>query len=252
MENLEKINELVEIFGHFDVEFAKNMEEKMDTQYLVLQNLKYSMDNDEMFIKLVILNSIVSYQLCTTGELWWGEFSEYWSKNEVNNDNLGEKYINFLKNSKGNRRLLNVKIKRIEKVIPFLETINLLDFKNYYVTMEELLEKLSKCLNSKKNAKTIVFALKMFGYSSRIVFNEFIPYPMEIEIPKDSRIEKYTLKFTDKDPIKFWNNISKITKIPPLHIDSIIWPVLGKKFDFESCNGKIGKKSKYLFKLLEF
>jgi len=252
MENFEKINELVEIFGHFDVEFAKYMEEKIDNQYLVLENLKNSMNNDEMFIKLVILNSIVSYQLCTTGELWWGEFSEYWSKNEVNNDNLGEKYVNFLENSKGNRRLLNVKIKRIEKVIPFLAKLNLLDFKNYYSNMEELLENLSKNLNSKKNAKTLVFAIKMFGYASRIVSNEFNPYPMEIEIPKDSRIEKYTIKFTDQDPIKFWNEISKITKIPPLHIDSIIWPVLGRTFNFESCNGKIGEKSKYLFKLLEF
>lgn len=69
MRNLEKINELLEIFGHFDVNFAKTMEEKIDTQYFVLENLKNSMNNDEMFIKLVILNSIVSYQLCTTGEL---------------------------------------------------------------------------------------------------------------------------------------------------------------------------------------
>ena len=44
----------------------------------------------------------------------------------------------------------------------------------------------------------------------------------------------YTKLYEDQDPIKFWNEISKITKIPPLHIDSIIWPVLGRTFNFES------------------
>ncbi|GAA0129085.1 N-glycosylase/DNA lyase [Methanococcus maripaludis] len=251
MRNLEKINELLEIFGHFDVNFAKYMEEKIDTQYFVLENLKNSMKNDEMFIKLVILNSIVSYQLCTTGELWWEEFSKYWSKHDANNENLGESYVNFLENSKGNKRLLNVKIKRIEKIIPFLENLNLLDFKTYYSDMGKLLENLSKYLNSKKNSKTVVFAVKMFGYASRIVFNEFFPYPMNIEIPKDSRIEKYTLKFTDENPIKFWNEVSKTTKIPPLHIDSIIWPVLGRKFDFKTCEDKLDENFRYLLKLTE-
>ena len=118
--------------------------------------------------------------------------------------------------------------------------------------MEKLLEKLSKHLNSKKNGKTLVFAIKMFGYASRIVFNEFVQYPEKIEIPKDSRIEKYTLKFTNENPVKFWNSVSKTTKIPPLHIDSIIWPVLGKTFNFKTCNRKIGEKSKYLSRLLEF
>ncbi|MBM7410053.1 N-glycosylase/DNA lyase [Methanococcus maripaludis] len=251
MRNLEKINELLEIFGHFDVNFAKYMEEKIDTQYFVLENLKNSMKNDEMFIKLVILNSIVSYQLCTTGELWWEEFSKYWSKHDANNENLGESYVNFLENSKGNKRLLNVKIKRIEKIIPFLENLNLLDFKTYYSDMGKLLENLSKYLNSKKNSKTVVFAVKMFGYASRIVFNEFFPYPMNIEIPKDSRIEKYTLKFTDENPIKFWNEVSKTTNIPPLHIDSIIWPVLGRNFDFKTCENKLDENFRYLLKLTE-
>ncbi|MBB6068053.1 N-glycosylase/DNA lyase [Methanococcus maripaludis] len=251
MRNLEKINELLEIFGHFDVNFAKYMEEKIDTQYFVLENLKNSMKNDEMFIKLVILNSIVSYQLCTTGEIWWEEFSKYWSKHDANNENLGESYVNFLENSKGNRRLLNVKIKRIERIIPFLENLNLLDFKTYYSNMEKLLENLSKYLNSKKNSKTVVFAVKMFGYASRIVFNEFFPYPMNIEIPKDSRIEKYTLKFTDENPIKFWNEVSKTAKIPPLHIDSIIWPVLGRNFDFKTCDDKLDENFRYLLKLTE-
>ena len=86
---------------------------------------------------------------------------------------------------------------------------------------------LVKVMRAKEDAKTIVFAVKMFGYASRIVFREFVPYPMEIPIPKDFRIENYTRRFTSEDPVKFWERISKEVGIPPLHIDSILWPVLG-------------------------
>jgi DNA-(apurinic or apyrimidinic site) lyase len=36
----------------------------------------------------------------------------------------------------------------------------------------------------------MVFAVKMFGYGARIVIEKFIPYPMSIGIPVDSRIRK--------------------------------------------------------------
>jgi len=68
----------------------------------------------------------------------------------------------------------------------------------------------------------------MFGYASRIAFGEFIPYPMEIDIPKDFRIENYTKRLTSQDPVKFWREIALEVSIPPLHIDSILWPVLGE------------------------
>lgn len=251
MEHLEKINELKKIFKNLDTTFAREMEEKVDLQYFVLNNLRNSMKNDEMFLKLVLINSLVSYQLCTTGELWWEEFSNYWSKTSVDNFSFKEKYVDFLKNSKGNRRLLDAKIKRIEKISSFLESVNLLELEKYYENMENLLLKISKELKSKKESKTIVFAVKMFGYASRIVFKKFIPYPMEIPIPNDTRIEKYTKKFSDKNPIAFWDEISKDSKIPPLHIDSIIWPALGRNFDCKRCIENIGEKSKYILKLME-
>jgi DNA-(apurinic or apyrimidinic site) lyase len=42
-----------------------------------------------------------------------------------------------------------------------------------------------------KNAdKTMTFAIKMFGYGARVVFDKFVKYPMNIKIPVDSRIMK--------------------------------------------------------------
>jgi len=79
-----------------------------------------------------------------------------------------------------------------------------------------------------KNAKTIVFSVKMFGYAMRIYMRKFIPYPFDIAIPVDSRIKKITAKFTEQDPLSFWYVIAKEVGIPPLHIDSIIWTVYRK------------------------
>lgn len=230
--DIERIEELKSILKELKIECARKIEEKVDLQYTSLENLHRNLKNDEIFIKLVIINALVSYQLSTTGESWWGEFSDYWSTEARNmadeSADIFEHYKDFIVNSKGNKRLLGAKLKRIEKIKPFLEKLTLEDLKKYYKNMSSFRNDLVAALKTKKDAKTVVFAVKMFGYASRIVFNEFIPYPMEIEIPKDIRIEKYTKRYTEEDPIKFWNRIALETGIPPLHIDSIVWPVLGK------------------------
>ncbi len=87
---------------------------------------------------------------------------------------------------------------------------------------------IAEALGSPKTAKTVVFAVKMFGYAGRIAFGgEFVPYPMEIDIPEDVRIKAYTERITNEPPVSFWRRVAEETGIPPLHIDSILWPVLG-------------------------
>jgi DNA-(apurinic or apyrimidinic site) lyase len=224
---MDKINTLKTILKELGLKSAKTIEENVDLQYYYLENLQKALNNNELFLKLVIINAIVSYQLSTTGENWWKEFSEYSWNNSHNDNDLFEEYILFLSNSKGNKRLNNIKTKRINKIKLFLNDLSIAELENYYLNMNLFRYSIAKELNTKNESKTVVFAVKMFGYASRIVFKKFIPYPYEIEIPKDSRIEKYTRRFTDDNVIKFWNDISKETEIPPLHIDSILWSALG-------------------------
>ena len=222
-----KLDILKTILKELGIKSARYIEENIDLQYTSLSNLQKTLNNNELFLKLVIINAIVSYQLSATGENWWNEFSEHSWNTASNENDLFEDYILFLSNSKGNRRLNNIKIKRINKIKLFLNDLSIEDLENYYSNMNLFRDNIAKQLNTKKESKTVVFTVKMFGYASRIVFKKFIPYPFEIEIPKDSRIEKYTKRFTDNNVIKFWNNISKETGVPPLHIDSIIWSALG-------------------------
>ncbi|WP_297535872.1 N-glycosylase/DNA lyase [Thermococcus sp.] len=227
-EDEDKIERLVEILRELGIDCARTIEEKVDLQFDALKNLRKNLKDDELFIKLVIANALVSYQLNGKGEDWWWEFSGHFSKNPP--ERITEAYAQFLPNSRTNRRLVAGKLKRIERVGPFLESLSMDELRNYYFNgMERLRDDLAKVMKSKRSAKTIVFAVKMFGYAGRIAFNAFVPYPMAIEIPDDVRINAYTKRFTSESPVSFWGRIAERTGIPPLHIDSILWPVLGGK-----------------------
>ncbi|KUH32770.1 N-glycosylase [Thermococcus celericrescens] len=223
----EKVGVLREILSELGIDCARTIEERVDLQFDALKNLHENLKNNELFIKLVMANSLVSYQLTAKGERWWWEFSKHFSENPPGRS-ISEAYSRFLPNSRTNRRLVTGKVKRLERIEPFFDSLSLGDLRDYYFNgMERLRDELAKALGSKKSAKTIVFAVKMFGYAGRIAFGEFVPYPMAIEIPDDVRINAYTKRFTNEPPVSFWGRIAEETGIPPLHIDSILWPVLG-------------------------
>ncbi|MBW9223814.1 N-glycosylase/DNA lyase [Methanothermococcus sp. SCGC AD-155-E23] len=245
-----RVNRLKDIIKSLGIESARLIEEKIDLQYTYLKNLKERID-EELFLKLILLNALVSYQLSTTGERWWREFSEYrW---ESISEDVVEEYVKFLSNSRGNRRFLEGKIKRVYKLRHFLDTLSLERCENYYNNMESLRNALARVLNTRGDAKTVVFAVKIFGYGGRMVFNKFIPYPYSVEIPRDSRIEGYTRRFTDGDVIKFWSEVARDTGVPPLHIDSLLWPALGDwervKRPLKALNEDVYKKVKMLIEL---
>jgi len=218
--------ELIKVIKEIGIEGARYIEENIDLQYFYIRNLYEKIRDEESLVKLVILNSLSSYQLSARAEDWWKEFSEYF--NTKPRDVLSD-YIKFLKNSKTNKRFINKKIERIAKLKNFINNLNIEDIYKYYKNMIRLKEDLEKALGIKGYSKTVVFTIKMFGYSCRIIFKEFIPYPFEIDIPLDSRIRRFTQRFTNNDFLGFWREISIKSGVPPLHIDSILWPFLSNR-----------------------
>ncbi|AEH24379.1 N-glycosylase/DNA lyase [Pyrococcus yayanosii] len=214
------------ILGKLGIECARTIEERVDLQFDALRNLWKNLGDEEPFLKLVIANAVVSYQLSGKGEDWWWEFSQYFSKNPPRGS-IAEAYARFLPQSKTNRRLVGRKVARLRKLEPFLARLDLGRLRYYYRNMLSLQSNLANVLGTGKSTKTVVFAVKMFGYACRITFGEFRPYPMEIPIPEDVRIRAYTRRFTREPPATFWSRIARDVGIPPLHIDSILWPVLG-------------------------
>ena len=213
--------DIVELIRGIGIEGARFIEEHVDPQFQALLHLYEHMGNKERFAPLVIANALVSYQLSGRGEDWWWEFARYFSENPV--VDFAGAYKVFLPQSRTNRRLVDVKVRRLRRAEAFLQNMRP---EEYYGNMIALQTDLARILGTKKNAKTIVFAVKMFGYAMRIATGEFRPYPMEVPIPVDSRIRKLTERLDKDNPARFWQDVAEQTRVPPLHIDSILWPAL--------------------------
>jgi DNA-(apurinic or apyrimidinic site) lyase len=91
-----------------------------------------------------------------------------------------------------------------------------------------------------RDSKTLTFTIKMFGYGARIIFKKIVYYPIDINIPIDSRLKKIYEINTNQKPsnnikqkkmiAKYFANLSNQYKIPPLHLDSILWIDYRKKY----------------------
>lgn len=227
---------LEELIWNYNINKTKELEQTQDSQFLALQKAwtniwDISKENKEKFLILIIQNSIISYQLAWQWEFRWTEFGKMISKEFANIDKIDNLWWwqNVLSNCRYNCRLANMKYARLLKLKPFVQGLNIDVLKAYYNNMSRFNNDLAKSLNNKPDTKTIVFATKMFGYWARIVLDKFVPYPMDVDIPIDSRLTKIYENQTWKIPKNkkiiqnFYKNLSKKYKIPPLHLDSVLW-----------------------------
>lgn len=197
--------------------------EESDRQFIAIKNLYKNINNKELFLFLIIANSLICYQLSWKWEDYWEEFSSYFSSRDLSENSLLVELWNFIKQSKNNKRFIDTKIKRLEKLDNFFS--NFISREEYYYNnMLELRDLLSKNMWQKKDAKTIVFAVKMFSYWARNLYL-FQVFPKEIFIPIDSRLQslfdKYRWAYTDIN--KFYFDLSEKLKIPMLHLDALVW-----------------------------
>ncbi len=222
--------------------------EEHDPQFLAMRILS---KNNDMKITciLALMNALISYKLSSKGESYWMEFAEYFSNNPPTDlDSLPEIMFNFMKKSKGNKILLEQKYARLKALKSSGFIANLKEKFDYYTNnLDVLREHIAKSLDSDVNAKTVVFSIKMFYYALRASTGKIIVLPMNIPIPIDLRIA--TMSFLtgiiniELKPKSLhevadliiknyeyaqnaWNIVANTAQIPPLHIDSLIWPLL--------------------------
>lgn len=229
------MQQLYKLLENYTLEDALNLE-KLDPQYQALEKLYKEIKDNKLFFWLIIANSLVCYQLSSTWEEYWEEFQNFtcnYLLNLESKDTYEFKWSqltlflkDFLLKSKWNKRLLNMKEKRLEKIKIFLDKF-LDNFDFYLWNIIILQEELAKTMKQKKDAKTIVFAIKMILYWTKIAYNtKFNPNTLiPISIPIDSRLiqifEKYKEDYTDIK--QFYYDLSIKLKIPEIHLDAIIW-----------------------------
>lgn len=211
--------------------------EKHDLQYQSLAWLWKNLKDIEIFTKLIIFNALLSYQLSTSWEKYREKFSNFCKNTE--NYEIKEKIKKFIE--KYNKRLLQMRLKRLEKISPFIEKIDRKSIEIWSKDQHKLLEELSFITKQKKDAKTIVFALKIFVWWMRISWKN-IEFASDIFIPIDSRIWKIS---ENKD---FWTEISIQTKMPLLLIDNLLY--LGMSDKIQDIGNKETKDK--LLKLRDF
>lgn len=214
--------------------------EHSDKQFVVLQNawnnINVTTDVDkELFVFLVLQCALVGFQIAGSGPLWWEEFATKIQDNwltlqRLQYDNI-DRWYDFLTTSTYNKRLYNNKHKRLKKfTIAHTALVQKQSLVDYYRTMSKLRKQLSDAMKQDPQNKTMAFAIKMYGYATRIVTKKLINYPIDIVIPLDSRLRAIAIQQDkkyettgDKEIIAYYQSLAEKYSIPPLHLDSLIW-----------------------------
>ncbi len=94
--------------------------------------------------------------------------------------------------------------------------------------MTHLCAKLADGMQQTVRSKTITLAVKMFGYAARIVTGKFVLYPMDVQIPVDSRLRQIYVynkqKNVDEKKIQdYFQGLAEQFQVPSLHLDSLLW-----------------------------
>lgn len=241
------LHEVVNVLKEFTLDEVLEFEEKYDPQFLALKRLYNRIRESDIFVALVCLNALVCYQLNCRGEEYWWEFSDFFVSNKLCCSQILKSILDFLQQSKCNRRLLSQKVRRVKKAYVVVRRYSSkIDW--LIENQARFAERISGMLNTRKNAKTIVFTIKMLNYSLRIITNKKIVAPFELDIPLDNRIKRISDGLGIKSPIDFWRRVSRIINIPPLHIDSLLWLSYRMKDMKNSfCDQKIDRLLRFLF-----
>jgi len=228
---------LIKEIKKFNYQDLLNLEQ-YDLQYQSLESLFFFLKNKEQFLKLVIINSLLSYQLTMKWEKYWNCFSDYFKNWTID---IKKDFQGFL--WKYNKRLLQAKLKRLDKIMLFMDSLNLKKLEYYKNYQKEFLENLAWAMNQKKDAKTVVFCIKMFIWWWKIIWENII-VDKDIFIPLDNRLLKVSNNKQD------WLKLSKETWYSLLLLDTLFYISLW--WDVDKIEGlELAKKVINFKKILE-
>ena len=215
-----------------------------DPQYKAVKTIAESHSEGDAAL-LVLLNSLISYQLSIPGEEYWLKFAEFFSK--LQSKDLRAAFREFLKSARCTRSL-DQKIGRIRKVIASSTAQRILEEPLYYCNrLNQLISELSRVLGVREDSKTLVFAAKMYGYfcMCRGVSIDYgdIAIPVDyrnsllaitsclIEYPECRYVEECARSLTTGPPAgkvrEVWRRVCEYAETPCLLLDVFTWLFTG-------------------------
>ncbi|MEM1807149.1 MAG: N-glycosylase/DNA lyase [Pyrobaculum sp.] len=215
------LKRVVDTIKSFGIEYIFRLEKK-DPQYRAVCNI-VNRHGEVLGARLVLYNALISYRLLGKGEEHWEYFSTYFSKNIYD---ICRDFIKYIEESPYLKLRVEARKRRILKICNYTPDIE---------DVESTLVKLSKLLNASPDQKTLTFAIKILNYVYMCSRGVDRMLPFTIPIPVDYRVAYLTWcsGLTDLLPHEgvkkhreiqsIWNEVARLTNIPPLHIDTILW-----------------------------
>jgi len=192
-------------------------------------------------VAILTVNALVSYMLEVKGEEYWQALADHVRGLGCPEDH--EEVVELIKSFtlRYNRRFLNAKLSRLRglKACPQITNTALRG------NLRALWKSIAGCLGSGREAKTVVFAVKMAYYGLR-ASGKHVRVPAEVPIPADFRVARitYLSQMVDvkaktlnnvtqvlmrKPQVirRTWYEVSRLSGIPPLNLDAPVW-VIGR------------------------
>ncbi|MFB6491397.1 MAG: N-glycosylase/DNA lyase [Thermoproteus sp. AZ2] len=215
--------ELARLLRRIGLEKILELEER-DPQYLAICKLCKAGIGEGEVARLAMLNALVSYRLTGRGEEHWGFFADYFARRRPSDIcRAFSEYIAASPYLALNRR---ARLSRAAKACRYIPNIE---------DLRRAWDDLAGILGSDKNAKTIVFAIKILNYVYMCCRGVKRPLPKEVPIPVDYRVARLTSCMglinagpeeamrRSEEVQRIWSRIAEESGVPPLHIDTLLW-----------------------------
>ncbi len=216
-----RINELLKNYSLEDC-YALESETK---EFAILEKLFKKLKNKEVFLPLILLNSVVCYNLSKASEDYWDEFIEAAGESKIENiTDIFLFFVDFLPQSRWNNKSVWLKIKKIKKLKPLLVELYHMQMR-YYKDMNLLARDISRYTQTLFDDYIIIYTIKMYAFWARIRLGKYIHFPYEILFTTSKITEelyerhKYTFFGAQE---KFYLKLSKELEIPPLHLELLL------------------------------
>lgn len=238
--NYDRVYEVAEVFEELGIDGVKKFED-VDQQYHAVKRALEKCSQD--FIgHIFYINALLAYKLKMVGEVFWETFANHVVNNCIGDIlNHRELVVKLIEDFtyRFNNYLIEQKIRRLRRIAACNKLWSLLDTRRYI----DLAKETAKCLKTSANTKTVVFSIKMLYYVHRAQGLDTV-LPFELPIPVDRRVvyitymsgliditsNNYKYKYLvdallkNADVIKkVWSIIALESRVPPLHIDSVVW-----------------------------
>lgn len=226
-ERILRVAEALREFGRENVRVLEDLDPQMNTAKMLVSCCS------EVASIAMVANAVVSYVLSMRGEEYWSRYGEWICREQPRNvAEVIDSVKRFVKLT--HRIAVKAKIARLERLSRCHNVLSALETRD----LELVWKTLARCLGTSPDAKTVVFAVKMFYYTLKVRGVE-PEIPFTIPIPVDRRVAMmtylsgivsgenvFTVKTLLAKPnivIDAWYQVARLCSIPPLEIDTVLW-----------------------------